>query len=197
MLKLAQMAVAMNAFENSKTTGSDLRKVTVASFFDELEKIAVDAKMFARIADKAAKRGWSGARESQSIRRIAKAEGRRMEKVFGPAHIPEWHDATKVTRRPAVPEGTRAGVLPKSQSPVGDKTGVLPSPHGQASTPPPNALARTQAPTQSQRPPAQPPQGPQTQKPSRLRSGLALGGAVLGAGMIGHAMPQHQQQQPY
>jgi hypothetical protein len=187
MLKLAQMAVAMNAFENSKTAGADLHKVTVASFFDELEKIAVDAKMFARIADKAAKRGWSGARETQSIRRIAKAEGRRMEKVFGPSHLPEHVlDPTKVSRPAA--GGTVSGRGPKPSTPVGDKTGVLPTPHGQASAPQPQTTGQTQ----SQRPAAQ---TQQTQKPqgSKLMKGLAIGGGVVGAGMLGHAMPQQQQ----
>lgn len=178
MLTLVKVAVASNSFELALRGKEEkgLGGVFLGSFFDELEKIAVDAKMFARIADKAAKRGWSGAREAQSVRRIATAEGRHVQKAMGSVRLPgHVADPTKISR-PAI-GGTVSGRAPK--------------PHAQTS-PPADFTRNQRAPTAS---PQQPRQAPAPAKGGLMKR-LALGGGVLGAGVLaGHAMPQHQQAQ--
>ncbi len=109
---------------------------TISSFIDELTKIAgVDAAMFSRIADKAAKRGWSGARETQSIRRLSKGLGRAETRAMGhhPTHSPTMFADTAIKAAPQNPTrvarpqgaapaagGTQAGVMPKSLKPAGN-----------------------------------------------------------------------------
>lgn len=141
-----------------------MHPITIASFVDELskiahEKIAIDAAMFERIGAKAVKRGWSGAREGQAIRRLAKAEGRAVGKATGAhsTHSPTMfadtaikqvpQNPTRVARPGAVPGGTQAGVMPNSIKPSGN-----------------------------------------------LRKNLAIGGAAAATGaMAGYAMPHRQQ----
>ena len=65
--------------------------ITLTAFENELEKIALDANMLNRISAKAAKRGWSPAREMLSTRQLMKAEGNQLAKVApgsGATHMP-------------------------------------------------------------------------------------------------------------
>ncbi len=107
ILKLAQMTVAMNAFERSskgmRKVGMD--SVTIASFMEELDEIsskekrALDTAALRRISDKALSRGWSGARETKSIMRLTKAEGRLGAKKF--PHL--YGDAAETVRKAPSP----------------------------------------------------------------------------------------------
>lgn len=196
VLTMARLAIASNAFDFSQYGREKLGmdSVTIAAFFEELEKLedeagkekkAIDAQTMRRIGEKAVQRGWSGARETKSIMRLAKAEGRAAgAKILNP-HVLEGigHQTPPTARqmagtvshraptpRPAAAapgmESTTAGVIPKA-------IGSNPTHIGQA----PQASPVVQA--------------------SNLRRNLALGGAAVGGGMIaGHMLPHHQQQQP-
>jgi hypothetical protein len=65
--------------------------VTLTAFENELEKIALDTNVLGRISAKAAKRGWSPAREMLSTRQLMKAEGNQLAKAapgLGATHMP-------------------------------------------------------------------------------------------------------------
>ena len=59
--------------------------VTLTAFEDEMEKIALDAEMLARISAKAAKRGWSPAREMHSAKQLMRREGNLGQKAIAAA----------------------------------------------------------------------------------------------------------------
>lgn len=172
MLKLAQLTVAMNAFESStKGMGKiGMDSVTISAFMEELEKIAISADVIARVGDKALKRGWSGARETKSLSRLMKAEGKAGKGAIMNPHA--WE--------------------PKGYSPHGT-TAISPQ-----QTVAQRAKPSMQAQTVVQRGAPQTTPGTQTQmpaRPSNLRRNLAMGGAVVGGMAAGHMMQQHQPQQ--
>ncbi len=144
---------------------------TVTSFFTELSKIAslektsLDATVLGRIADKAAKRGWSGARETKSIMRLAKREGQAIGKATGahPSHSPTMFADTAIK---AAPQNPTRVARPPAPAAGGTMPGVRP-----------NSV--------------QPPSNPS----SNFRRNLAIGGGLAAAGgMVGYAMPHRQRQ---
>lgn len=158
---------------------------TVEAFFDELVKIAginktaLNAQVLQSIAAKGAKRGWSGARETKSIMRLAKREGQAVSKAVGGVHSPEAfahtavrpsaHNPTVAARGAPAMGGTQANVVPQSVPAAG------------------GALAKVA--------PKPAPAAASAGGGSNLRRQLAMGGAVAGGGMmVGHAMGNRQQQ---
>lgn len=94
------------------------------SFLNELEKIAInlDAKTLGRISAKATKRGWSGAREHQHIKRLLNWEGRHAGKQVADL------GKTVATKRPAAaaPAISESRIVRKSHSsPPKKKPGAI------------------------------------------------------------------------
>lgn len=203
---LAQITIAMNAFELSKESKekTGMNSMTIGSFFDELEKIS-------NAVGTAFKTGVTQA----------------IPKLRGAAKAMSTSAGTVAGRAPKAMAGTAAGIMPKSlgtmggttaRPPSGSLTGthvrsgapggtkintqVSPRSPGQGSTKitPPRAAPQNGATAVTRPPaPAQPSAAPPPVAKKRgLMGTLALGGAALGAGaMIGHAMPAQQQQQQY
>lgn len=82
-----------------------MRSETVIGFYDEMEKIAagLSADQMRRIGEKGAKRGWTAARESKSIKRLLNRDMRHAP--LEATHVRGSH--TRVDR------GPRAAAVPK------------------------------------------------------------------------------------
>lgn len=207
---LAQITVAMNAFELSKEgkEKTGMNSMTIGSFFDELEKISSALGTVYKTGI------------TQAIPKLRGA-------AQGAAKAVSNSAGTVAGRAPKAMAGTAAGVMPKSLGTMGGTTarppsGALTGTHlrsgaaggtqintqisprspGQGSTKitPPRAAPQTGATTVT-RPaaPAAPAAAPPpTGRRRSLMGTLALGGSALGLGlMAGHAMPQQQQQPTY
>lgn len=182
-----------------------MNAITIGSFFNELEKISSAIGSAIGNVEKSVAKVMHKPGITMPLP-VLKAKG-----LGGTAASRSAPTSAGRAVRAAVPEGTAAGVVPKSLgAPSGSLTGthvrpgtqVSPRVPGQGSTristpkPAMQAGAASGSPAVPSRAPSPPPGA--SKKRGGLMSTLALGGGALGAGaMLGHAMPQQQQQAAY
>jgi|SRR6267154_2101723 len=174
---MAQLAVASDAFDKSlrgwEKKGMD--SVSIAAFFDELEKLGM-----AKEANELTVAG----RALGGLARTARTE----MKAVSPA-LKTGVTQAMPALKPRAAGMHVAGGFSSTKAPVNigggaahgaTNAGVLPQSLGGG------GLTKTHV----------RPQGSPTAQASNLRRNLAIGGAVGGAMVAGHMMPHHQQQQP-